>query len=208
MITHNKSRRRLLAGVAGLIGASTLGGKAAAAVLTPSAAEGPFYPKPSMQTPDIDNDLVKISGLVEEAGGEVFTLRGKITNRDGQPLAGHRIEIWQCDMNGNYMHPRDRRSVNFDPAFQGFGHDITDDGGNYVFRTIKPTVYPGRTPHIHVKVFDANRELLTTQFYIKGNPNNAHDGLFNRMTKVEADAVSMEFVQGVTGTEAIIDVVI
>jgi protocatechuate 3,4-dioxygenase beta subunit len=208
MTTHRKSRRSLLAGITGLMGISTLGSKAAAAVLTPSATEGPYYPTPAMRTPDIDNDLVKIMGLVEESGGEVFTLRGKITGSDGQPLSGHRIEIWQCDLNGNYMHSSDSRSENFDQAFQGFGHDVTDDGGSYEFRTIKPTIYPGRTPHIHVKVFDGDRELLTTQFYIKGDPNNARDGLFNRMSNVEADAVSMEFVQGETGTEAIINVVV
>ncbi|MFD1159215.1 dioxygenase family protein [Roseovarius aestuarii] len=208
MKKHEKFRRSLLGGIAGLMGTSTLGSKAAAAVLTPNATEGPYYPTPTMRTSDIDNDLIKIRGLVEEAGGEVFTLRGTITSSDGQPLSGHRIEIWQCDMDGNYMHPRDRRSVNFDQAFQGFGHDVTDDGGNYVFRTIKPTIYPGRTPHIHVKVFDGNRELLTTQFYIKGDPNNARDGLFNRMSKVKANAVSMEFVQGETGTEATINIVV
>ncbi|MGH1464544.1 MAG: hypothetical protein ACRBBQ_04210 [Cognatishimia sp.] len=208
MATHNNSRRNLLIGVAGLMGANTLAGKAAAAFLTPSAPEGPYYPKPAMRTPDTDNDLVKIAGLVEEAGGEVFTLRGKITNSDGHPLAGHRIEIWQCDMDGNYMHPRDSRSVNFDRAFQGFGHDTTDEGGNYVFRTIKPTVYPGRTPHIHVKVIDGNREMLTTQFYIKNHPDNKRDGSFNRMSDAEAKAVSMEFVPGETGTEADINIVV
>ncbi|MEM9278346.1 MAG: protocatechuate 3,4-dioxygenase [Pseudomonadota bacterium] len=208
MKRYDQFRRSLLGGMAGLLGTSVLGAKAAAAVLTPSATEGPYYPTPAMRTPDIDNDLVRIMGLVEEAGGEVFTLRGTIIGRDGRPLAGHRIEIWQCDVEGNYMHPRDRRSVNFDQAFQGFGHDVTDEGGNYVFRTIKPTIYPGRTPHIHAKVFDGNRELLTTQFYIKDHPNNAGDGIFNRMSKEEADAVSMDFVQRETGTEATINVVV
>ncbi len=208
MKPYEKSRRNLLGGIAGLMGASTLGAKAAAAVLTPGAAEGPYYPTPAMRTPDIDNDLVRIRGRVEEAGGEVFTLRGTLLGTDGQPLARHRIEIWQCDMDGNYMHPRDSRSVNFDQAFQGFGHDVTDNGGSYVFRTIKPTIYPGRTPHIHVKVFDGNRELLTTQFYIKGHPNNARDGIFNRMSKAEANTVSMEFVEGASGLEATIDVVV
>ncbi|WP_170327477.1 protocatechuate 3,4-dioxygenase [Ruegeria arenilitoris] len=208
MKLNSKSRRNLLGGITGLIGVSSLGARAAAAVLTPDAAEGPYYPTPAMRRPDIDNDLVKIKGRVEEAGGEVFILRGRLTGANGQPLARHRIEIWQCDMNGNYMHPRDRRSADFDQAFQGFGHDVTDNGGNYVFRTIKPTIYPGRTPHIHVKVFDGNRELLTTQFYIKGHPNNSRDGLFNRMSKAEANAVSMEFTQGATGLEATINVVV
>jgi len=202
------SRRSLLAGIAGLIGISSLGGKATAAVMTPGATEGPYYPTPAMRKPDVDNDLVKIMGLVEEAGGEVFTLRGTITDSDGQPLAGYRIEIWQCDMNGNYMHSRDSGSANFDGAFQGFGHDITEDDGSYVFRTIKPAPYSGRTPHIHVKIFDGNRELLTTQIYVKGEPDNARDRLFRRMSDAEADAVSMTFVESETGTEATIDFVV
>ena len=208
MKTDKTSRRRLLAGMAGFLGASTFASKTAAAVLTPSASEGPFYPLPSMRTPDIDNDLVKITGLVQGAGGEVFTLRGTITNRDGHPRVGHRIEIWQCDLDGNYQHPNDPRSANFDPAFQGFGHDITDQNGAYVFRTIKPEVYPGRTPHIHVKIFDGASELLTTQIYVKGDPGNPHDSLFKRMSKAHADAVSMVFVKGETGPEATINIII
>lgn len=208
MMRTEKSRRNLLGGIAGVAGVGALGAKAAAAVLTPSATEGPFYPTRAMRTPDEDNDLVKIMGRVEEAGGEVFTLRGRIIASDGRRLAGRRIEIWQCDLNGNYMHPDDRGSENFDQAFQGFGHDVTDEEGEYVFRTIKPTIYPGRTPHIHVKIFDADRELLTTQFYIKNHPSNARDRIFNRMSSTAADAVSMTFAQGETGTESTINIVL
>lgn len=208
MTIDKTSRRRLLAGFAGILGASTLASRTAATVLTPPASEGPFYPQPAMRTPDIDNDLVKITGLVQKAGGEVFTLRGTITNPDGQPRINHRIEIWQCDLDGNYMHPKDARSADFDPAFQGFGHDITDQNGAYVFRTIKPEVYPGRTPHIHVKIFDGTRELLTTQIYVKGDPGNASDSLFRRMSKEQADAVSMVFSKGKTGPEATINIII
>ncbi len=208
MKPYDQSRRKLLRGITGIMGASTLGSKAAAAVLTPGAAEGPYYPTPAMRTRDTDNDLVKIRDRVEEAGGEVFTLRGTLTAANGQPLARHRVEIWQCDMDGNYMHPRDRRSANFDQAFQGFGHDVTDEGGNFQFRTIKPAIYPGRTPHIHAKVIGEDRELLTTQFYIKGHPNNARDVLFNRMSKAEANAVSMEFLQGAIGPEATVNIVV
>ncbi len=208
MTKRKASRRSVLAGFASLAGASTLAGKAAAAVMTPRATEGPYYPTPAMRAPDIDNDLVKIEGQVEKAGGQVFMLRGTIVDRNGRPRVGHRIEIWQCDVDGNYMHTRDRGSADFDPAFQGFGHDITDDAGSYVFRTIKPTIYPGRTPHIHVKVFDGDRELLTTQFYIKDFPDNSADRLFNRMSETDADAVSMEFVEGDTGLEATIKIIV
>ena len=208
MTSLDRSRRHMIAGIVGLAGSGASVGKAVAAVLTPRATEGPFYPTPSMRTPDIDNNLVRIEGRVQEAGGEIFTLRGTIRDCDGLPRAHHRIEIWQCDVDGNYMHSRDRRSASFDPAFQGFGHDITDEYGAYAFRTIKPTMYPGRTPHIHVKIFDRDRELLTTQFYIKDEPNNARDGQYRRLSREQAEAVSMVFVQRESGVEARIDVII
>lgn len=190
MLKH-LNRRAFVTWCASAVAALTAG-RAAAAVETPSATEGPYYPQPSMRFDDIDNDLVKIAGLVEEAGGEVITLSGRILDENGSPQAGHRIEIWQCDVNGKYMHPRDRNSAPQDMAFQGFGHDITGPDGSYSFRTIKPVTYPGRTPHIHVKVFaPSGAEVLTSQFYLAGHPENARDRIFSAMSQAEADAVSM-----------------
>ena len=205
---HRKSRRTILTGATTAIGGLLLPRKLLAAELTPRAAEGPFYPTRSMRVQDTDNDLVKVAGLVREAGGDIITLRGQITDRKGAPMAAARIEIWQCDVNGKYLHPCDDRSVPYDQGFQGFGHDITDDEGNYVFRTIKPTRYPGRTPHIHVKVFVEHREVLTTQFYVDGEPDNARDGLYRRMSKAEAKAVSMSFIKGPNGPETTVNVVV
>nr|WP_292265530.1 protocatechuate 3,4-dioxygenase [Marivita sp.] len=179
-----------------------------AATATPPATEGPFYPTPSMRSADVDNDLVKIIGAVREAGGEVFMLKGRLTDKGGTPLAGYRIEIWQCDMNGKYLHSSDRQSIAFDAGFQGFGHDITGPDGSYSFRTIKPVTYPGRTPHIHVKVFDDSRERLTTQFYIDGHPANGRDRIFNRLADAEAKAVSMIFTPSADGEQATVDVIL
>ncbi|MGB1054949.1 MAG: intradiol ring-cleavage dioxygenase, partial [Limisphaerales bacterium] len=62
------------------------------------------------------------------------------------------------------------------------------------FRTIKPVPYPGRTPHIHLKVKRGGKELLTTQCYIKGHPQNAQDGLWNRIkTPAQRDNVTLDF---------------
>jgi protocatechuate 3,4-dioxygenase beta subunit len=205
-MTHSNLRRKILTGMASVSGSLFLSRTALAAELTPRATEGPFYPTGSMRMTDTDNDLVKVAGLVREAGGEIITLQGQITDRDGAPLPGARIEIWQCDVNGKYLHPGDNRLVAYDQGFQGFGHNITDDAGNYAFRTIKPTKYPGRTPHIHVKVFDGNRELLTTQFYVAGNPDNARDNLYRRMSKADAEAVSMTFTKGPKGLETIVNI--
>jgi protocatechuate 3,4-dioxygenase, beta subunit len=208
MSRSRSSRRGFVAATLGAIGLSALGRPALADGPTPRAMEGPFYPTPAMRRPDVDNDLVRIIGMVEEAGGEVFRLKGRITDRAGNALPDHRIEIWQCDTNGKYMHPGDRQAIAFDAAFQGFGHDITGPDGSYEFRTIKPVVYPGRTPHIHVKVLDGTREVLTTQFYIAGHPANAADRLYTRMSQTEAAAVSMVFTMTDTGEEAVVDVVI
>jgi protocatechuate 3,4-dioxygenase beta subunit len=202
------SRRGILVRALAALGLSATGRSAVAASLTPSATEGPFYPTKSMRRADVDNDLVKIMGTVQESGGEVFTLKGRVLDADGAPLAGKRIEIWQCDMNGKYMHPGDRQKISFDAAFQGFGHDITGQDGAYEFRTIKPVTYPGRTPHIHVKLFDGATELLTSQFYIKGHPANDRDRIFQRLSPSEAAAVSMVFVEADGQTEASVDLMV
>jgi protocatechuate 3,4-dioxygenase beta subunit len=202
------TRRGLMASLAALAGGSLFLRKADASGLTPSATEGPFYPRPSMRMPDIDNDLVKVMGLVEEAGGEVITLKGTITDKNGKPRSGVRIEIWQCDMNGKYLHPGDNRNVAYDQGFQGFGHDITGEDGSYSFRTIKPGKYPGRTPHIHVKVLDGDRELLTTQFYVAGEPANERDGLYRRMSESQAKSVSMVYAETGAGIETTVDVTV
>lgn len=203
--TH--SRRNFLTWVIGTLGL-TAARSASAADLTAPATEGPFYPTPPMRRADVDNDLVKILGSVQEAGGEVFMLKGRITDADGTPLADHRIEIWQCDLNGKYLHNGDRQNIELDPAFQGFGHDITGPDGSYSFRTIKPVTYPGRTPHIHVKVFGGDREILTSQFYISGHPANSRDRIFNRLTEAQANAVSMVFETAAGGDEATVNIVV
>ena len=48
----------------------------------------------------------------------------------------------------------------------------------YSFRTLKPVAYPGRTPHIHLKVATADGRRLTTQFYLAGDPQNERDFVY------------------------------
>lgn len=198
------SRRRALTLLAALPLASLVPLRPAAA-RTPSATEGPFYPTPRMRFADADNDLVRIQGLVEQAGGEVIVLKGRVLDGDETPIAGARVEIWQCDANGRYLHTGDRRRTPRDAGFQGFGHVVTGPDGAYAFRTIKPVPYPGRAPHIHVKVAHAGREL-TTQFYIDGHLQNARDPLFNALSPIEHEDVSMVFAQGPDGPETTVNI--
>jgi protocatechuate 3,4-dioxygenase beta subunit len=78
-----------------------------------------------------------------------------------------------------------------DSVFQGFGRAKADTAGRFAFRTIVPVPYPGRTPHIHVKILGGGRELLTTQLYRLGYPQNPSDFLFSRLTQSEQRRVSM-----------------
>ena len=202
------TRRGLLKGFIAFAGLSIYSRNAMSEVLTPRTTEGPFYPSPSMRFEDVDNDLIKVFGAVKKAGGEIIWLKGKVMLKNGKALPVHRIEIWQCDVNGKYLHPNDPRNVVYDSGFQGFGHDITDTHGNYSFKTIKPTTYPGRAPHIHVKVFDGMREILTTQFYISGDRNNKNEGLYRRMSAKQAQQVSMIFTENSNIIETNIDVIV
>ena len=175
-----------------MLGLAILPVSGMAAVRTPSSTEGPFYPVGDMRFDDVDNDLVKIDGQVQAAGGEIVRLQGRVSDTDGQPISGALVEIWQCDVNGRYLHRGDSGGPR-DPGFQGFGQSLTDADGSYWFRTIKPVPYTGRTPHIHAKVWVDGYDRLTTQFYLRDHPHNARDWLYRNLPSGRRESVLMQF---------------
>jgi protocatechuate 3,4-dioxygenase beta subunit len=148
-------------------------------VLTPRQSRGPFYP--SELPLDQDNDLVHVQGRSVPARGEVVVVRGRVLDEQGRPAAHSRVEIWQCDANGRYHHPRDRRNAPLDENFQGYGRSRTGAEGGYRFRTIQPVAYPGRAPHIHFTIRGPGFEPLVTQMYVEGAPENDRDWILNRV---------------------------
>jgi protocatechuate 3,4-dioxygenase beta subunit len=183
---HTSSSRRRFLGMLGLGGVfmNVPGAFAQALVETPHQTDGPFYPDTLPR--DTDNDLLIINQGITPAVGEITHLSGRVLTRAGEPVRNALVEIWQVDHHGAYLHSgtsnRDRRDANF----QGFGRFLTGTTGEYYFRTIKPVPYPGRTPHIHVKVKRGDRELLTTQCYIKGHPQNDKDGVLRGIRDARA----------------------
>jgi protocatechuate 3,4-dioxygenase, beta subunit len=145
--------------------------------LTPRQTEGPFYPD---QLPlDTDNDLIVMNDNVTPAVGEVTWLSGRLLTPAGSPIRNATIEIWQCDSTGVYLHSKTGGDkAKRDTNFQCFGRFVTGSTGEYVFRTIKPVPYPGRTPHIHMAVKLRGKKELVSQCYIKGHPGNEKDGLW------------------------------
>ncbi len=143
---------------------------------TPRLTEGPFYPD---KLPlDTDNDLLIVNDSITPAVGEVTRLTGRVLTASGEPVRDAVVEIWQVDAKGVYLHSADSGRRQRDTNFQGFGRCTTSGKGEYAFRTIKPVPYPGRTPHIHVKVKKGDRELLTTQLFVNGHPQNPRDMVF------------------------------
>ena len=191
---HSRGGRRWFlsrTAAAGAVLFATRGAFAEELARTPKQTEGPFYPD---KLPlDTDNDLLVINDALTPAVGEVAHLTGKILDAKGNPLKNAVVEIWQCDGNGVYLHTADSKNKKPDANFQGFGRFVTGSKGEYYFRTIKPVPYPGRTPHIHVKVKQGGKELLATQLYIKGHAGNEKDGIYRSLKGKDRDALSVEF---------------
>jgi protocatechuate 3,4-dioxygenase beta subunit len=170
---------------------------------TPSQTEGPFYPVAIPK--DSDFDLLR-NGVVAYGKGQPTWIEGSVTDVQGKPVTGSVVEIWQCDEGGHYHHPGDGSRA--DPAFQGFGRVTVGADGRYRFRTIRPVPYSGRTPHVHVKVRSGSRELLTTQLYVEGDPNNERDGLWRRLGPADRAALTTPFERAPDGLRANFDIVV
>ena len=152
--------------------------------LTPYQTEGPFYP--DKMPLDTDNDLIILNDSLTPAVGTVAYLSGKVTDIKGNPLRNTLVEIWQVDNNGVYLHTRGGSRAKLDSNFQGYGRFLTDSKGNYFFRTLKPSPYSGRTPHIHMAVSAKGEKKFTTQCYIKGEPRNQKDFILKRVKDQKA----------------------
>jgi protocatechuate 3,4-dioxygenase beta subunit len=188
MSTATFDRRRFLARSAAAAAIAALPWRVDAAALSPTVPQalGPYYPRE--RPAEADNDLVSMRGASGTARGELTLLSGVVADTAGKPLAGARVEIWQCNANGRYHHPGDNSSAPLDPNFQGYGETVTDAAGIYRFRTIKPVPYPGRAPHIHVRVTARGYATIVTQLYVKGEPQNDRDGLLQSVRDSQARA--------------------
>jgi virginiamycin B lyase len=128
--------------------------------LTPAQTAGPFY---TPNSPERAN-------LVEAGmAGTPLLVVGQVLNQNCEPIAGARLDFWQTDDAGEYDNV----------GYRLRGHQFTDTNGDYALETILPRRYPGRTPHIHVKVFAPDgQELLTSQIYLPGISDQVPDGIF------------------------------
>lgn len=128
-------------------------------VLTPQAVEGPYYLDPKLVRTDI----------AEGKEGVPLKLLLQVIDMNGcTPSAGARVDVWHSDGVGAYSgyegQGDDQATSTTGQTFLR-GTQMTDTLGQVIFTTIYPGWYRGRTPHIHLKVFLDERNVLIGQLY-------------------------------------------
>jgi protocatechuate 3,4-dioxygenase beta subunit len=172
----------------------------------PAMTDGPFYPSIAYRARalDWDADLTTVRGRAPDgqplakARGEHLDLHGVVRDDNDRAVDGAEVEIWQCDAFGSYRHPRGATG-RIDAGFQGFGATRSDGRGSYRFRTIRPVPYPGRTPHIHVKVRHSAFGEVTSQLFVVGEPGNPGDFLYRSLAEGDLREVEMRLQRAPAG---------
>jgi hydroxyquinol 1,2-dioxygenase len=150
---------------------------------TEATVFGPFFVANSPEIP-IGGD---ISG---GAPGEPCWVEGTVTDSEGHPLAGARIEVWEADDDGLYDVQYD------DDRVAARAHLFSDADGRYSFWAITPTPYPiphdgpvgrmlaavGRSPmrasHLHFMVTAEGQRTLVTHIFVRGDELLGSDTVF------------------------------
>lgn len=122
--------------------------------LTKELTEGPFY---------VANEPTR-QNITEGIKGMPLILSFRVVDATTcKPTPGADVEIWHADPEGEYS------------AFDGAakqtsylrGHQIANAKGVAKFVTVFPGWYPGRAPHIHLKVHVDGRDVHTGQVFFK-----------------------------------------
>ena len=84
---------------------------------TPDQILGPYFP---VRRNYLERcDLTSIEGADGIAQGEIIEVTGRILNRNGEPVSGAGVTIWQANTFGRYVHPDDANLAPLDPNFVG-----------------------------------------------------------------------------------------
>ena len=120
--------------------------------------------------------------IANGATGTPCWVTGTVTDTDGVPLAGARIDVWEADDDGLYDVQRDGDET------AGRGWLRSGPDGGYRFWSVRPSPYPipydgpvgdlltatGRGPmrpaHLHFKVEAPGHRTLVTHIFVAGDP--------------------------------------
>jgi hydroxyquinol 1,2-dioxygenase len=150
---------------------------------TEATVFGPFFVEGS---PEIESG----GDITLGAAGEPCWVEGTVSDTDGHPVAGARIEVWEADVDGLYdvQYADDRTAAR--------GHLFSDKDGAYWLWAITPTPYPiphdgpvgkmleatGRSPmrpaHLHFMVEAPRYRTLVTHIFVRGDGLLTSDAVF------------------------------
>jgi len=161
------SRRQALLGLSALVIAGMSATNAwsqgpRSCVLTPEAGEGPFYLDPKLQRSDITSD---------QPGAPLQLALQVVRTGDCATLANARVDVWHADALGLYSGYEKQSGVGGISTKAAIGQQylrgtqFTSTSGSVQFRTIFPSWYGGRTPHVHFKVFLGGNEVVASQVF-------------------------------------------
>jgi protocatechuate 3,4-dioxygenase beta subunit len=130
-----------------------------ACAVTPNETAGPY---PSL------TDFFR-SDIREGKEGTTLTLTVKVVNTTSNCAAvpNAQVEIWHCDVGGNYSQYGSVASQTFLRGIQ-----TTDANGTVTFTTIYPGWYQGRATHIHVEATVNGRSVKVSQIAFPESVNN------------------------------------
>ena len=167
---------------------------------TEATVFGPFFAE---DAPEIPNG----GDIAGGAPGQPCWLEGTVTDTEGDPVPGARIEVWEADEDGFY-------DVQYgDNRVAGRAHLFADDQGHYSFWGLAPTPYPiphdgpvgklleatGRSPmrasHLHFMVTAPDKRALVTHIFVAGDELLKSDTVFG-----VKDSLIKYFEQQVPGT--------
>lgn len=105
----------------------------------------------------------------ENRTGTQLNLRMKIIGLGNcEPMPNVRVNIWQCDKDGNYS------GYGSQSAFTYLrGYQMADANGEVEFITVFPGWYPGRVCHIHFRVYVSASYAAISQLTFDHNTTNA-----------------------------------
>ncbi|SDM30432.1 catechol 1,2-dioxygenase [Streptomyces sp. cf386] len=152
---------------------------------TESTVLGPFHMT--------ESPVRELGAAIDLIGdGEPCVVSGRVLSRDGGPLPGAVIDVWQADAHGFY----DVQRPDVQPPGNGRGLFTADSEGRFWFRTCVPSPYPiptdgpvgdlllatGRHPyrpaHIHFIASAAGHTPVTTHIFVAGSEYLDSDAVF------------------------------
>lgn len=121
--------------------------------------------------------------------GERIRVEGRVLDGTGAPVKDVLIEVWQANSQGGYNHPEDRRELEVESDFRGWGRVVPDLAtGVFDFETVKPGPVPARgggsqAPHLSLWLVarGINIGLATRMYFGDEEAANAADPLLNRI---------------------------